>query len=128
MRFVYKEHPLKRCAVTVVQLDFLRVFLEFLYVDDHYLRLAHAVLHRIDTSEIFHQFIPAVRSSYNQSSRCKLIACLFHKSDAINDEIEFHGSLPLSIKIRKASHGIVCECGLTTPLSMPDDTAFDSSG
>ena len=48
-------------------------------------------------------------------------------SQAINDKIEFHGSLPLSIKIRKASHGIVCECGLTTPLSMPDDTAFDSS-
>ena len=126
MRFVYKEHPLKRCAVTVVQLDLLRVFLEFLYVDDHYLRLAHAVLHRVDTSEIFHQFIPAVRSSYNQSSSSKLIACLFHKSDAINDEIEFHGSLPLSIKIRKDSHGIVCECGLTTPLSVPDNTTFDS--
>ncbi len=126
MSLVYEENPLKRCAVTVVQLDFFRVFLEFLDVNHHYLRLAHAVLHRVDASEIIHQLVPAACSSHYQTPRRELINRLFHKCDAVNNEIEFHGSLPSGIKVREASHGVVRQSCLPAPLSMPDDTAFDS--
>ena len=86
MGFINKENTLYVRAV--VEIRFVGLFLELLYIDHHYLRLAFRISHGIVACEVLHQFFATLCCIDDKSARSELTHSLFHQSNAINNEIE----------------------------------------
>ena len=124
--FINKENALKFCVIWVFNIYWSMVFLKLLNIYDHYFQSTFFVFYKVVTSEICHKFISAGSRTNIETSTCKFVYCLFHKSNTIYDEIELYSNICISKVVCQTFYRVISKSCFTRTLCMPDDSTFYS--
>ena len=122
--FINEVYPLN-LQVVIILAGRPAVITELLDVDHSNFRLPFGVLGSLVAADDLFEIILGVNRIDNKAALGELLLCLLHKGKAVNDEEELRDNALFGVILSQEFHVVVCECGFSAALCVPDDSFSD---